>query len=170
MASTQQVILHETSDADVEEIPRTAEQRIIQLPASLVNTTPWRHCKLPFHHNSMHPTDIFPVAAIIFLASIDLALNVSAGAAAAHVGANLNHKAVTSQILRIGAQAGAIKSAITTFREVVLMANINFVFRILMLLTFSSFGICLVLTAQVSNQVLGESKYPFYSLFEVRCI
>jgi hypothetical protein len=106
----------------------------------------------------IHTTDNFPVAAIIFLASIDMALNVSAGAAAAHVGANLNHKPVTSQVLRIGAQAGAIKSAITTFREIVLMAKINFVFRMLMLLTFSSFGICLVLTAQVSNQVLGESK------------
>ncbi|PQE33838.1 hypothetical protein CJF32_00010829 [Rutstroemia sp. NJR-2017a WRK4] len=141
MARDPQVPLHEISDADVEDIPRpAAQQHVLQFPASLVNVTPWRH-----------------FAAIIFLASIDMALNVSAGAAAANVGAKLNHKAVTSQVLRIGAQAGAIKSAITTFREIVLMAKINFVFRMLMLLTFSSFGICLVLTAQVSNQVLGET-------------
>ncbi|PQE17508.1 hypothetical protein CJF30_00009499 [Rutstroemia sp. NJR-2017a BBW] len=141
MARDPQVPLHEISDVDVEDIPRpAAQQHVLQFPASLVNVTPWRH-----------------FAAIIFLASIDMALNVSAGAAAANVGAKLNHKAVTSQVLRIGAQAGAIKSAITTFREIVLMAKINFVFRMLMLLTFSSFGICLVLTAQVSNQVLGES-------------
>ncbi|KAL2069258.1 hypothetical protein VTL71DRAFT_15596 [Oculimacula yallundae] len=144
MADNQQVAVAASSTADEEVSPPAQQPHVLQLGPSLVNTQPWRH-----------------FLAFTFLALIDLAFNVSAGVAAARVGAQLNHKTVTPQVLQIGAQAGAIKSAITTFRDVVLMTKINFVLRNLTLLLFSSFGICLVLAAQICNQLLGETPKEF---------
>lgn len=88
-----------------------------------------------------------------------MAMNAAAGSAAATVGAKMNHKPLTSKVLQLGALAGVTKAGITSFRELVLMSPINFVFRMLLILMFSSFGICLVLTAEVCNVVLEESEF-----------
>lgn len=85
-------------------------------------------------------------------------MNAAAGSAAATVGAKMNHKPLTGKVIQMGALAGATKAGITSFRELVLQARINIVFRILLLFLFSSFGICLVLTAEICNLVLEESK------------
>lgn len=93
-------------------------------------------------------------------ASFDLALNVAAGASAATVGARLNHKQVTAKVLRLGALAGLTKSAMTTFREIAMMQRPNLAFTMLFLLLFTSWGICLVVAAEICNLVLEESRYP----------
>ena len=85
-------------------------------------------------------------------------MNASAGAAAATVGAKMNHKPLTAKVVRLGALAGVTKAGITSFRELVLLSHVDFVYRMLLLLVFSSFGICLVLTAEVCNLVLDESE------------
>lgn len=84
-----------------------------------------------------------PVLAFAILAAFDIAMNAAAGASAATIGAHLNGKSATTQVIRLGALAGMTKAAITTFREVVLWANTNFIFRMLMMAIFTSWGICL---------------------------
>jgi len=95
------------------------------------------------------------------LAIIDLAFHAAAGAGAASVGAKGNGLAVTPLVLRMGALAGITKSAMTTFREVVVTAgDVNIIFTVLIFLMFSSFGICPLLVTEVGNIVIGESKRP----------
>lgn len=91
------------------------------------------------------------------LALLDIAMNAAAGAATAHVGAQLNGAASTPLVLRMGALAGATKGAITTFHQVVAMSSVNMVFQILLMLITSSFGVCALLVTQIGNTVLGES-------------
>lgn len=103
----------------------------------------------------MHST----VLAWTLLALFDLAINATAGASAATVGAHLNHKPATPKVVRLGALAGLTKAAITTFQQIVMMGKISFVFRVVLLLILSPFGICLVVTAEMCNLTLGEGKY-----------
>ncbi|CZT12430.1 hypothetical protein WAI453_001787 [Rhynchosporium graminicola] len=145
MADNQQATIPTSPTHNAEDTPHPPKQQhVLQLGPAPVNTAPWRY-----------------FFAFSLLALIDLAFNVSAGAAAAHLGAKLNHVSPTPKILQIGAQTGAIKSAITTFRDVVLMTKVNLVLRMLMLLLFSSFGICLVVVAQVCNQVLHDTPKEY---------
>lgn len=83
-------------------------------------------------------------------------MNAAAGRAAASVGARLNRAPVTPKVLRIGALAGITKSALTTFYEVVSRMGVNLAFSILLLLVFSSFGISLILTAEVCNSTMDK--------------
>jgi hypothetical protein len=99
------------------------------------------------------------VLTFAILAAFDMAMNAAAGASAATVGAHLNGKSATAQIIRLGALAGFTKAAITSFREVVLWANINFVFGILLMIIFTSWGICLIVTAEICNLTLTTSKF-----------
>ncbi|KAG9229071.1 hypothetical protein BJ875DRAFT_211608 [Amylocarpus encephaloides] len=130
-------------ESAIEEIPHSdlqPKQHVWNPPPMFINTTPWKK-----------------YAAFISLATFDMAMNAVAGCAAATIGAQINHKHLTPQVLQLGALAGVTKAGITSFRELVLMSRINFVFRMLLLLMFSSFGICLVLTAEVCNIVLEET-------------
>lgn len=87
-------------------------------------------------------------------------MHAGAGAAAASVGARGNGVPVTTRAVRLGALAGVTKAGMTTFREVVLMSNVNLVFAVLILFLSSSFGICSLLVAEIGNITLGESKRP----------
>jgi hypothetical protein len=100
-----------------------------------------------------------PVLTFAILAAFDMAMNAAAGASAATVGAHLNGKSATTQVVRLGALAGLTKAAITSFREVVCWANINFVFWILLMVIFTSWGICLIVTAEICNLALATSKF-----------
>lgn len=99
-----------------------------------------------------------PVLAFSLLAGFDLGMNAAAGAAAATVGAHLNRVPVTTKVLRVAAVAGMTKSAITSFHEVVARIKVNFAFTMMLMLLSSSFGICLVVTAEVSNSAYGRGK------------
>jgi hypothetical protein len=90
-------------------------------------------------------------------------MNAAAGAAAATVGARLNGVPITTKVLGVAAVAGITKSAITTFNEIVGKVKVNFAFRITLLLLFSSFGICLVVTAEISNSAYGRGRWPCIS-------
>jgi hypothetical protein len=98
------------------------------------------------------------VLAFALLSAFDLAMNAAAGSAAATVGAHLNSVQVTGTMVRLGALAGLTKAAVSTFREVVLSIRVNFIFYVLLLLLFSSFGVSIVVTAEVCNLAIGESK------------
>jgi hypothetical protein len=92
------------------------------------------------------------------LALVDIGMHAAAGAAAARVGADLNKATATSLVIQMGALAGATKAAMTAFREIVSLSSVNLVFRILLMLLTSSFGVCALLVTEVGNIVLGDSK------------
>ncbi|KAH8723113.1 hypothetical protein GQ44DRAFT_828519 [Phaeosphaeriaceae sp. PMI808] len=119
--------------------PITDGKITISLGQTLVNTTPWQH-----------------FIAFSLLAGFDLAMNAAAGAAAATVGAHLNGVPITTKVLRVAAVAGITKSAITSFRELVARMKVNFAFRMMLMLIFSSFGISLVVTVEISNSAYGR--------------
>ena len=96
------------------------------------------------------------VLAWILLALFDLAMNAAAGASAATVGAHLNHKPLTVQIIRRGALAGLIKSAITTFQQVVIMGRVKFSLAILLQWILSPFAISFLVTTEVCNMSMGK--------------
>lgn len=98
------------------------------------------------------------VFAFTVLVAFDIGMNAAAGACAATVGAHMNHKPFTSRVARLGALAGLTKAAMTAFREVVLMAGLNMGFQLLLILIFTSFGICLVVTAEICNLTFSDSK------------
>ncbi|KAJ6280840.1 hypothetical protein J3E71DRAFT_362250 [Bipolaris maydis] len=66
------------------------------------------------------------------------------------------HLPITTKVLRVAAVAGITKSAITSFHELVARMKVNFAFTMMLMLIFSSFGICLVVTAEISNSAYGR--------------
>lgn len=131
--------LDRTEPPAVHREPITDGKITISLGQTLVNTTPWQH-----------------FIAFSLLAGFDLAMNAAAGAAAATVGAHLNGVPITTKVLRVAAVAGITKSAITSFHELVARMKVNFAFTMMLMLIFSSFGICLVVTAEISNSAYGR--------------
>ena len=129
-------------------------------------TTLWK-IVCPLTPSQQHTNILFLDAAFIFLATFAMAMNAAAGCAAATIGAKINHKLLTPQVVRPTRRpSGSDESRHHLFCELVLMSPINFVFRMLLLLMLSSFGICLVLTAEVCNIVLEESGLlPFFLSF-----
>ncbi|KAF7523780.1 hypothetical protein G7054_g11647 [Neopestalotiopsis clavispora] len=123
-----------TGSSSIEEIERGDIQVLPQgsveiiPPPILVNTSPWR-----------------------------FGMHAAAGAAAARVGADLNKATATSLVIQMGALAGATKAAMTSFREIVSLSSVNLVFRILLMLLTSSFGVCALLVTEVGNIVLGDT-------------
>ncbi|KAK1826553.1 hypothetical protein QBC39DRAFT_364127 [Podospora conica] len=122
----------------VKDIPRGMLK--VQTPGAHVNTAPFR-----------------AIWGFGLLVILDLAMHAGAGAAAASVGAKGNGLPVTTRALQLGALAAITKAAMTTFREVVLMAKVNFAFTVLIFLLSSSFGICPLLVTEVGNLSLGEA-------------
>ncbi|GKT46641.1 uncharacterized protein ColSpa_06822 [Colletotrichum spaethianum] len=86
-----------------------------------------------------------------------MAMNAGAGAAAAKVGSELNGIPATTKAIQIGALTGLTKAVLTTFREIVLMNGANMVFRVLLFLITSSFGICPLLMTEVGNILLKDT-------------
>lgn len=84
-------------------------------------------------------------------------MNAAAGASAATVGAHMNHKSLTPKVVRLGALAGITKAAITTFQQIIMMGQITFFSHVVLQLILSPFGICLLVTAEMCNLILGNS-------------
>jgi hypothetical protein len=91
-------------------------------------------------------------------------MNAAAGAATATVGAHLNGVPITTKVLRVAAVAGITKSATTSFRELVAKMKVNLAFEMMIMLVFSSFGICLVVTAEISNSAYGRGRWPWIAI------
>ncbi|KAJ5285696.1 hypothetical protein N7524_001002 [Penicillium chrysogenum] len=91
------------------------------------------------------------------LAALDLAANAAAGPAAVATAAHVNGSPLTARAMQIGALAGVTKSGVLAFVEFAAYAGLPTAAWILLALVASSFGICVLVTAEVSNLVLGES-------------
>lgn len=95
------------------------------------------------------------------LAALDIAANAAAGPAAVATATHVNGSPLTVRAMQIGAIAGVTKSGVLAFVEFLGYAGLPTPAWILMVLMASSFGICVLITAEVSNLVLGESEYMF---------
>ncbi|KAK4160246.1 hypothetical protein QBC43DRAFT_245785 [Cladorrhinum sp. PSN259] len=138
--------VRDDDESSIEEIVRPTIQVVpqgmlkVQPPPMVMNKAPFR-----------------TIWGFGLLAVFDLMMHAGAGAAAASVGAKGNGLPVTTRALQLGALAGVTKAGMTTFREVVLMANVNLVFAVLIFLLSSSFGICPLLVTEIGNLTLGET-------------
>lgn len=92
------------------------------------------------------------------LAALDIAANAAAGPAAVATAAHVNGTPLTARAMQIGALAGVTKSGVLAFVEFVGFAGLPTPAWILLVLMTSSFGICVLVTTEVSNLVLGEGK------------
>jgi hypothetical protein len=92
------------------------------------------------------------------LAALDIAANAAAGPAAVATAAHVNGSPLTARAMQIGAIAGVTKSGVLAFVEFVGYAGLPTPAWILLVLMASSFGICVLITAEVSNLVLGDSE------------
>lgn len=100
----------------------------------------------------------FAVWVFFALAALDIAANAAAGPAAVATAAHVNGSPLTARAMQLGALAGVTKSGILAFVEFAGYAGLPTPAWILLVLLASSFGICVVITTEVSNLVLGESK------------
>lgn len=92
------------------------------------------------------------------LAALDIAVNAAAGPAAVATAAHVNGSPLTGRALQLGALAGVTKSGVLAFVEFAGYAGLPTPAWILLALVASGFGICVLVTAEVSNLVLGESE------------
>ncbi|KGO66719.1 hypothetical protein PITC_056120 [Penicillium italicum] len=92
------------------------------------------------------------------LAALDIAVNAAAGPAAVATAAHVNGSPLTARAMQIGALAGVTKSGVLAFVEFAGFAGLPTPAWILLALVASGFGICVLVTAEVSNLVLGESE------------
>lgn len=72
---------------------------------------------------------------------------------------------LTARALQLGALGGVTKSGVLAFVEFIAYAGIPTPAWMLLILLASSFGICVLVTAEISNLVLGESMYTDKSLY-----
>ncbi|KAJ5494307.1 hypothetical protein N7463_010394 [Penicillium fimorum] len=91
------------------------------------------------------------------LAALDIAANAAAGPAAVATAAHVNGTPLTARAMQVGALAGVTKSGILAFVEFASYAGLPTPAWILLALVASGFGICVLVTAEVSNLVLGET-------------
>ncbi|CRL23038.1 unnamed protein product [Penicillium camemberti] len=91
------------------------------------------------------------------LAALDVAVNAAAGPAAVATAAHVNGSPLTARAMQIGALAGVTKSGVLAFVEFAGFAGLPTPAWILLVLVASGFGICVLVTAEVSNLVLGET-------------
>ncbi|KAJ5160324.1 uncharacterized protein N7482_007328 [Penicillium canariense] len=107
--------------------------------------------------------DLFPnrssttVWVFFALAALDIAANAAAGPAAVATAVHVNGSELTVRALQLGALAGVTKSGVLAFVEFVSYAGIPTPAWLLLILLASSFGICVLVTAEISNLVLGEA-------------
>lgn len=101
----------------------------------------------------------FLVWTFFALAALDIAVNAAAGPAAVATACHVNGSPLTARALQLGALAGVTKSGVLAFVEFLGCAGLPTPAWMLLLLFASSFGICVLVTAEISNLVLGESKF-----------
>ncbi|KAJ5098817.1 hypothetical protein N7532_005818 [Penicillium argentinense] len=107
----------------------------------------------PFHR----PLPSINVYTFFALAILDVAANAAAGPAAVATATHVNGGVLTARALQLGALAGVTKSGVLAFIEFVGYAGIPAPAWVLLILLGSSFGICVLITAEISNIVLGEA-------------
>lgn len=128
-----------------------------------MDNSPAINGKLPPH--TRQPISILtrpqnnPVRTFFALAALDIAANAAAGPAAVATAIHLSGAELTARALQLGALAGVTKSGVLAFVEFIAYAGIPTPAWILLMLLASSFGICVLVTAEISNLVLGESMY-----------
>lgn len=98
------------------------------------------------------------------LAALDIAVNAAAGPAAVATAAHVNGSSLTAKAMQTAAIAGVTKSGVLAFVEFVGYAGLPTPAWILLVLLTSSFGVCVLITAEVSNLVLGESEYKLSTI------
>jgi hypothetical protein len=103
-----------------------------------------------------------PFASLVWtffaLAALDIAANAAAGPAAVATAAHVNGSPLTARAMQVAALAGITKSGVLAFVEFAGFAGLPTPAWILLVLVASSFGICVLITAEVSNLILGESE------------
>lgn len=100
-----------------------------------------------------------PVWTFFALAALDIAANTAAGPAAVATAVHMNGGQLTGRALQLGALAGVTKSGVLAFVEFLSYAGIPAPSWVLLILLATSFGICVLITAEISNLVLGESEF-----------
>ena len=107
-------------------------------------------------------TDVAIILLCMF--PFDLVFNAAAGVAAAGTGAHVEHAVTTAHILRIGAISALMKSAILNVSTFVMSFTHNWLLAIFIwIFAASNFGLALVITLNVSQQVLGSSKLVLFA-------
>ncbi|ELQ45028.1 hypothetical protein OOU_Y34scaffold00022g16 [Pyricularia oryzae Y34] len=98
------------------------------------------------------------VVLFVVLSAIDIAFNAAAGPAAVAAGAHVEGRPVTAQALGLGAQAGATKAGILAFLGFLGLANLTSVAATMLIIIMATiFGICVLVTAQVSYALIGDT-------------
>ena len=92
------------------------------------------------------------------IAVLDLGWNALAGIAASRTGAHVNGNPITSEVVRVGALAGVIKSGVLNFSLLVARANTDIVASTL-IFGLSSFGIAFIVTVAIAQEVLHDGNY-----------
>ncbi|TLD26858.1 hypothetical protein PspLS_04752 [Pyricularia sp. CBS 133598] len=107
----------------------------------------------------MHPIDrIWTVVLFVVLSAVDIAFNAAAGPAAVAAGAHVEGRPVTAEGLGLGAQAGATKAGILAFLGFLGLANLTSVAATMLIIIMATiFGICVLVTAQVSYALIGDT-------------
>ncbi|KFY47861.1 hypothetical protein V496_10408 [Pseudogymnoascus sp. VKM F-4515 (FW-2607)] len=103
---------------------------------------------------------LLKVLKFLLLVATDISFNVAAGAAAVAVGAYVNGSPLTQLALRAGMKAAATKSGSYAFIVLIRFANLNIAAYMLLIIVSSMFGLAVLVTAQVSDMVLGEVATP----------
>ncbi|KAL2119883.1 hypothetical protein VTJ04DRAFT_6844 [Mycothermus thermophilus] len=93
----------------------------------------------------------------VALSTIDIGFNAAGGAAAVATGAHVSGLPLTSRMLGIGAVAGITKAGILAFFGLFRFAKIHIGVYMLLLVVTSMYGICVLITLQVANTVLGHT-------------
>ncbi|KAJ5587649.1 uncharacterized protein N7459_003414, partial [Penicillium hispanicum] len=99
----------------------------------------------------------FIVWTFFALAALDIAVNAAAGPAAVATAMHVNGSELTTRALWLGALAGATKPGALAFVEFAGWAGLPTQAWVLLLLLAISFGICVLVTGEISNLVLSES-------------
>ncbi|KAJ5880907.1 uncharacterized protein N7473_011960 [Penicillium subrubescens] len=107
--------------------------------------------------NDDRPLPAINIWTFVALAALDIAANAAAGPAAVATAVHVSGGVLTARALQLGALAGVTKSGVLAFVEFVAYAGIPAPAWMLLILLASSFGICVLVTAEISNLVLGET-------------
>ncbi|KAF7717082.1 Uncharacterized protein PECH_004508 [Penicillium ucsense] len=104
-----------------------------------------------------YPSPAINIWVFFALAALDIAVNAAAGPAAVATAVHVSGDKLTARSLQLGALAGVTKAGVLAFVEFVSYAGIPAPAWLVLILFASSFGICVLVTAEISNLVLGET-------------
>jgi len=106
------------------------------------------------------PEEVRDIIFFLLLSIIDIVFNAAAGPAAVATGAHVNGSPLSQAALRLGVVAAVTKTGILTFVGFLRLANPNATAIVFLAIVTTVFGIAVIVTAQISNSVLGEVPTP----------